>query len=272
MINICGYGFVGQSIGYLCKQNNMEFNIYDIQKKDKEFTFTNLRELVENSESKNEINYYFICVPTPSRPNGQCNTDIVKKLVNDLNDICNKETFIIIKSTVEPGTLRSFNLKNVVFVPEFLRAVSANVDMYNAKFTLFGTFDGVPNENLYSLFRELYKHNPDIEFKTDKYETYEIFKYTVNCFLATKVWFFNEIYEICTKFDVDYNTVRDHLELDSRIGMSHTSVPGPDGKHGYGGLCFKKDMKALSYLRENLNIPNDAVKSILKRNEQLRDP
>jgi UDPglucose 6-dehydrogenase len=271
-ITICGYGFVGSSMGHLCKKNNIKFNIYDVQKKEdcSENLFTDLTELVSFNETSNGPHFYFICVPTPSKQSGECNTDIVTSLVKDLNNLCNKESYFIIKSTVQPGTCRRLNLNNVVFVPEFLTEANAQSDLYNAKFNLIGTFDGLQNDNLYNLFKELYKHNKDIQLKTDKYETYEIFKYTVNCFLATKVWFFNEIYEICCNFGVDYDNFRQLLEYDNRIGLSHTKVPGPDSQFGFGGSCFTKEMKALCHLQESLNIPNDVLISILTRNKQQR--
>ena len=69
-----------------------------------------------------------------------------------------------------------------------------------------------------------------------------------NCFLATKVTFFNEMYDIYTKLKFEgFDQMVDAITVDSRIGRSHTQVPGPDGERGWGGHCFPKDTAAMEY-------------------------
>ena len=74
-------------------------------------------------------------------------------------------------------------------------------------------------------------------------------------FLATKVAFFNEIYDLCKAADIDYENVSRLIALDSRIGSSHTQVTED---RGFGGHCFPKDVSALlkmaEVLENNLNI------------------
>jgi len=95
-------------------------------------------------------------------------------------------------------------------------------------------------------------------------------KYVTNSFLATKVSFANEMYEICNKLDVDYDKIIEYATYDKRLGKSHWSVPGPDGDLGYGGHCFPKDVKALIEVANE----NDIFPLILiaadEKNEQIR--
>ena len=70
-------------------------------------------------------------------------------------------------------------------------------------------------------------------------------KYFTNCFLATKVTFANQMYEICTASNIDYDKVCEYALYDNRIGKSHLAVPGPDGDRGFGGHCFPKDLAAM---------------------------
>ena len=70
-------------------------------------------------------------------------------------------------------------------------------------------------------------------------------KYVTNCFLATKVSFFNEIFDFCMKKNVNWDTLIEGITLDKRIGESHCQVPGPDGNKGFGGTCFPKDINSL---------------------------
>ena len=73
----------------------------------------------------------------------------------------------------------------------------------------------------------------------------EMVKYFTNCFLATKVSFANEMYNICQQLDLDYDKVVEYATYDERLGKSHWAVPGPDGDFGYGGHCLPKDLSAI---------------------------
>jgi UDPglucose 6-dehydrogenase len=275
-VSIIGYGYVGGSIGHLCKQNDIRFNICDVTDKEEPFAekiFSNISELVKYSESNNDINVYFVCVPTPSKENGQCDTSIVEFVTEELNNYSTKKTLVYIKSTVEIGTVRKLHEKlnfTVLFWPEFLRELTYLDDIYSAKFVLLGTCDGTVSDDITNVFKLLYKHNDSIQIIIKQFEECEIFKYTINTFLSVKVWFFNEVYQICEKFNVSYNEIQNMLKLDSRIGMSHTTVPGNDGTFGFSGSCFPKDTKAFRYLQSTLGINDSVLSELLKRNEEIR--
>ena len=278
-INICGLGFVGGSVSYLCRKNSTAYSGYDIVLKndsDAVAIYNDIKQLISNSEQNNDVNFYFICVPTPMGIEGECNTTIVEKVVGQLFAHHQKQTIVLIKSTVQPGTCRklferySNNLFKIAFVPEFLTERRANLDMYEAKFAMIGTHDGKENDHITNLMKRLYKHNSALECITRKYEACEIFKYTINCFLGVKVWFFNEVYELCEKFNIEYDQLRHLLPLDPRIGMSHTLVPGPDGGFGFSGTCIPKDLSGFQYLQNQLDIPNTVLSDIFKRNKEIR--
>lgn len=280
-VNVLGYGFVGGAMGHLCKENNVKFCVYDIVKKDESSalqTFSSLSDIVGFSEKRNETNIYFICVPTPSNAEGQCNTSIVEQVITNLNSLVTKKSIIIIKSTVQPGTTRKFTNKtntllDIVFCPEFLTEKNFKSDMYNADFVLLG-FNNLENEELLTttsnVMRLLYKHKT-VDVYHRSYEECEIFKYTINVYLSVKVWYFNEIYELCGKFGIDYSQFRqDLLPLEPRIGMSHTVVPGDHGR-GFSGSCLPKETRGMKFLQGSLGIPNKVLDEILKRNSQLRN-
>ena len=86
------------------------------------------------------------------------------------------------------------------------------------------------------------------------YETAELIKYMNNCFFATKVSFLNEMKMIADKCNADWSTAIEGFVRDGRIGHSHLSVPGPDGKYGFGGSCFPKDIQALISFSEDLDL------------------
>jgi UDPglucose 6-dehydrogenase len=95
-------------------------------------------------------------------------------------------------------------------------------------------------------------------------------KYVTNSFLATKVSFANEMYQICEGLDVDYDKVIEYATYDERLGKSHWAVPGPDGDFGYGGHCFPKDVKALISVAEGLNIFPEMLLSTDTKNTEVR--
>ena len=286
-INIIGLGYVGGAISHLCKLNDIHFNVYDTIPKDTPFYFSDLKEMVINSELTGKLNVYFICVPTPSKDNGNnddhhgdCDTSIVEMVMNQLGEYITEKSVIILKSTVTPGTSNRLNNsienKNIsfVFCPEFLKEATYLDDIANAEFTLLGTSNNIDTYvkmELSSLFTDLYKHKQDpIDIIFEEYTICEMFKYTVNVFLSVKVWYFNEIHQVCEKFGIEYNKLRSLFKLEERIGESHTQVPGPDGKMGFGGKCLVKESKGMARLQEKLGIPNEIMRSILLRNKLLR--
>lgn len=290
-INIIGYGYVGGAMGHLCKLNNINFNVHDTMYKDVTYYFYNLNEMVLTSEcvgDNDKLNVYFICVPTPSKDNGNdddnhgdCDISIVMSVINQLNSTITKNSVIILKSTVTPGTCNNINNSitndkiKLIFCPEFLRESSYLDDITNADFVLLGINDSVNDDIkncLTKVFTNLYGHKMDeIEVIFENYTICEMFKYTVNVFLATKVWYFNEIYQICNKFDIQYDKLRNLFRLEERIGKSHTQVPGPDGLLGFGGKCLVKESKGMARLQERLGIQNDIMTKILLRNKCLRN-
>lgn len=298
-INIIGVGFLGGSIVNTLIKNKVNFNAYDIidyqniKCHGKFNYFRCLLNLVLNSEVNNKVNVYFICVPTPSCENGECDTSIVKSVVKRLSELITKKSIIIVKSTVSPGTTRKLNenysseILDIVFCPEFLREKFAKEDMYNAKFALFGTNGNVELEILLDvLFKKvIYKHKKlnffekmfpksiftRIKFKTHfgSFEEMELFKYTVNNFLAVKVWYFNKIYDICKGLNVNYQNFKTLFPLEPRIAGYGTRIPGDHGR-GFSGTCLKKDQKGLIKLLEKLQIDNSVFKAISNENKEMR--
>ena len=95
-------------------------------------------------------------------------------------------------------------------------------------------------------------------------------KYFKNCYLATKVSFANEIKIICDKVGIDYDKVTEYATLDERLGHSHWSVPGPDGKLGFGGSCFPKDINALIHLGLELDMTPEVLMGAWHTNLEVR--
>ncbi len=277
-INIIGYGYVGGSIGFLCKKRGIKFSIIDTQTKvnlGEEIYFNNIENAIKESEKLNEINFYFICVPTPSkRGMYTCDTSIVEGVFGKLSKSCTKKTIVIIKSTVVPGTTRKLYDKNtnsnifMFFCPEFLTERNAENDTLNENKIIIGSPYENKNVHVFYIMSQLYSIRENIRFCL--YEYAEMMKYTINCYLAQKVAFFNDIHESCEKLGIEYDTLKDLVLLDKRISPSHTSVPGPDGKFGFGGSCLIKEMKGMIDFRRKNLLECEHIEKILQLNTSRR--
>jgi len=266
-IGIVGNGYVGAATALLRSRNTSEF-IYDIDPDKCSHVALQLVDLVES------CSFIFVCVPTPMSHDGSCSTYLVDKAVTELLDLGCEAERIIVKSTVPVGTCRRLG---VMFMPEFLTEKNWHEDYLSQKNWILGTNERNDKirDDLYSIFNSAYRtgslsNKPNLSFVTT--EEAELIKYVRNCFLATKVSFFNEIHSFCSAKDLDYARIAELTCLDERITNSHTQVPGPDGKKGFGGTCFPKDMESLSYQLSKAGVDPKVIKSCILRNKRIDRP
>jgi UDPglucose 6-dehydrogenase len=265
-IGIVGYGFVGSSVAYGFSPQtgcDTDVKIYD---KDKSKSTHSLKEVI------NTTDYIFVSVPTPSNKNGSINLDIIYNLFGQLDKLNNRTNNVfLLRSTVTPGTTRKLQRKfrnlNIVFNPEFLTERSAKFDFINqARFIIGGRKkDTTKVEKLFK-----WRFGETMPIIKTNYETAELIKYMNNCFFATKVSFLNEMYQIADKCGVDWDMAVEGFIRDGRVGHSHMNVPGPDGKFGFGGSCFPKDIQAIIHFAETLDVEPDVLKGVWETNLKVR--
>ena len=259
MIGIIGQGFVGNAV-YQKFKNYYDVLTYDLDDSKCNSTFRKL---------SRDCATIFICLPTPMDEGGRCNVSIVELELVGLNSHnIERKKNIVIKSTVSPGTTERWNRQyknlNIVFNPEFLTERNAVDDYENQKRIILGGPRPTTTE-IKQIFSKVFPKAHII--KTDSTHA-EMVKYLTNSFLATKVSFANEMYQICEGLDVDYDKVIEYATQDERLGDSHWNVPGPDGDFGYGGHCFPKDVKALMVVAEDMDIiPLMLAATDVKNNE-----
>ena len=262
-IGIIGQGFVGSAI-YQKFSKYYDVKTFDL-------------DLSKCNASKDEVmsqEIVFICLPTPMNTDGSCNTDIVSKELDSLDLLAdNYETIktVVIKSTIPPGTTdkwnKQFECLDIVFNPEFLTEANAVDDFENQTRLLLGG-NVRATTKIKQIFSAAFRKTPRI-IKTDA-KTAELVKYVTNTFLATKVSFANEIYQLCESLDLDYDKIIEYATLDPRLGDSHWGVPGPDGDFGFGGHCFPKDLSAIIEITNEKNITNNVLKATQTTNNTVR--
>ena len=179
------------------------------------------------------------------------------------------DKILTIKSTVVPGTTASFKKKypNVNFAmnPEFLTEANALGDFLKPDRTVIGAFSQSVSARLAGLYQDLYGPNSKI-FLTDP-TTAEMVKYMSNAFLATKVIFANEMYDLCTALGIKYEEVKSMVVADDRIGPTHLDVTTV---RGFGGKCFPKDMVALMGFARSKSVEHSLLKTVWDKNLRIR--
>jgi len=209
----------------------------------------------------------FICVPTPSKPNGDCNTDIVKSVIRELDSI-DYNGIIAIRSSTVPGFTQSmldtYTNRQICFVPEFIRERCAEHDFINEHEMLaVGTKDNY----VYETVVKAHGHYPVHTVQLNPNEA-EILKYYLNLYAATRVTFANVFYEICQKLDSDYTRVKDAYILTGRAGDMYLDVSSE--LRGYGGMCLPKDTRAIINLIEKLELDLDFFTTLNSDNNKFK--
>ena len=249
-IGIVGQGYVGTAVKEMFNKY-YEVDAFDLDESKRDVDY------IEDIIDRNDI--IFVCVPTPMKKDGSCDTSIVEGVVKELNDLaltrqCSNR-IIAIKSTVPPGTTNRLNKEcdyiSVIFNPEFLTEANFIDDFKNQNRIIIGG-----ERPSTTKLRQVYSLAfPNAKIVKTGSITAEMVKYFTNTFLATKVSFANEMKQICDGLNIDYDKVVEYSTYDERLGKSHWAVPGPDGKLGFGGSCFPKDINALIHLCAEMDIP-----------------
>lgn len=254
-IGILGNGFVGNAIK-LVFSSTYKVLVYDI----------NPLLSFDSFEEVNNCDYVFVCVPTPMFKDGSQDLSNVLKVFENAS----QKPIYIIKSTIIPGTtddlLNKYPNIKIIFSPEFLREKHAKSDILNLNRVILGG-DYNLTEKVKTIFLNRFKNIKIIQ--TDC-KTAELVKYMNNTFLATKVSMINEFKLLSDKVGANWETALNSFVSDPRIGKSHINVPGHDGKLGYGGTCFPKDVNALLNFSRSLNIEMNTILGGWKTNLKIR--
>lgn len=239
-IGIIGGGVVGQATARSYIEHVKEVRVHDRVRERSTHGFI---------ATVSESDIVFICLPETE----------VEEMFHHMvgaGDYDSRKINWVLKSTVPIGTTRrlheQYGLKNLVHSPEFLTARCATIDAQMPARNIIGLpmpqpviIDGHYNR-LGQFVRDLYNNRwpgvPSYIMTSDESEAVKLFQ---NAFFAVKVAFWNEVNSLAVKLGLDWQRVLNAILADGRIHPSHTQVPGPDGKYGFGGACLPKDLQQL---------------------------
>lgn len=239
-ITIAGHGFVGKAHYELLKDK------HDIQIYDPRLGYTDFG----NPDA------VIVCVATPQREDGSCHMDNVFDVIEISPDVP-----ILIKSTISvegwQTLVDAFPDRMLNFSPEFLRAASAVEDLQNMDLMLIG---GTSN----CFWKDVF----EVSIEIAEPEELILAKYTRNSFLALKVAYFNQLYDLCDALGVEYSAVAHYTTMDPRIGDSHSFI---SEERGFGGHCFPKDTSAIIKTAQHNNVELSILREAVEYNKKIRN-
>jgi UDPglucose 6-dehydrogenase len=253
-ITVIGAGVVGGSVVRYFREQGIAVGVYDPPKGKDDIGAIDQADIV------------FVCVPTPNTP-GRGFDD---RHLHDALRLIDGCKAVVIKSTVLPGTTEllqdRYPQHRFMFNPEFLREATAYEDFVRPDRQVVGcTMESASDaETAMALL-------PRAPFeRICSTSEAEMAKYVANSFLAVKVIYANEVYDLCERLRIPYEGVRDVVAGDVRIGGSHMDVFA-SGYRGYGGKCLPKDSKALLDLARTVGVDMEILSAADRVNAGLNE-
>jgi len=277
-VSIIGSGLIGSAVGKVLACQGCKVIFHDIDESKLSLLSSQGYKICrEIEEAILSTDFSFICVPTPNTER-RFNPDSLREACSQVVKILDsKDNYhvVAIKSTVLPGVIESLGLnlgkRNYGFClnPEFLRSETPEDDFRNSKFIIIGSFDERASLTLkafYEDFRERVGGKFDIVITDPK--TAAMIKYACNSLLATKISFFNEIYEVCKRLDVDLEIVMRHT-LTDKIATSEW-YRRKFLQFGFQDECLPKDLDAFITFCKGFNpgVEIELLRSVRRVNQR----
>ncbi|WP_304645460.1 UDP-glucose/GDP-mannose dehydrogenase family protein, partial [uncultured Dubosiella sp.] len=234
----------------------------------------NMERLTFTTDYKNaykDAEVIFIGVGTPEKSDGSANLTFVNQVAKQIAQSVERDCVVVVKSTVPIGTndkleqyIHDKQVHDVkVYVasnPEFLAQGTAVKDTLHASRIIIGSDEPAAIEALQKVYRDF----PAPKLVVNR-KSAEMIKYASNDFLALKISYINEIANLCETVGADIEEVTAGMGFDRRIGDSFLRAG-----IGYGGSCFPKDTKALSWLASFNDNEIRTVKAAIEVNDNQK--
>ena len=225
-VGIIGCGFVGSALKAWLEEFNRDCRLF-VSDPPKGM-----------DDDLSDIDVAFLQIHVPTEDDGTQDLTLMKELIRPLPDVP-----VFVRTTILPGSSELLSRETghrVCYMPEFLSERTYLDDFRREPMVFTGSVE---------LLSRIFKGKT---FTVMTPLEAEIAKYCHNVFGAYKVTFFNAVRDYCRHMGADWARVHAGMLLSGYINETHTLVPGPDGKCGYGGKCLPKDVNAFAKLTEGM--------------------
>ncbi len=254
-IGVIGLGIVGSAVKYGFEKLGHNVAGHDIK------DGTTIEDVLDT-----EVVY--LCVPTPQREDGHCDTSVLESVVDELVNKHKYSGVIAAKSTIVPGTTvrlqQQFGNDRICHVPEFLRERAAIIDFTdNHDICIVGT----DSDEVFEVVKESHGHYPEKFIKLSPTEA-EVSKYFNNVYNATLITFANAFYEICQNAGADYSKVKNAMV--QREHISNKYLDCNENLRGFGGMCLPKDTSAIAALIKERGMDIKLFDAVIEDNKNYK--
>lgn len=207
-ISIIGHNVISQEIGNLLKMAKLRYNVHDKITRVGLFNYFNtIQQLVISAgNTDSDTHFYFVTL----------SSELVEDVLDKLNSTVTKNSYVIIKSTLIPGSMEKFSLKY-----NNIHLVYSPVLQKDTPFILFGFAENCNHAPVMSLIDQLLPNTIKI-LRT--FTECEMFKCTLDTIIDTRVIFFTKIHQLCVNLNVDYTNLQELFALDPHIGITETII------------------------------------------------
>ena len=271
-IAIYGVGVVGEAYAKAYESVDHDVFRYDVK-----FEFPHYQNSLESARIEDLFSFrpeiIYICLPTPSNPDGSCDISIIE---SELSRLCETyltgscDTCVVIKSTIPPGTcdyfVDKFDIDTEYFghSPEFLKERTSLYDAQNQGVLITGTYgDTLCRQRIEATnlaFTQIGVHHL---VPTES----EILKYYHNSFNALRIIFAVQFAELAEKMGVSYDVIKTAM-IDSNNLIDEYLNVNPD-LQGFAGPCLPKDTRSIVNFGESVGVDMSLVRECIKKNETL---
>lgn len=256
-VGLIGVGVVGSALkfGFETKRGHRVIT-YDIKDPS-----TSLSDVVNGTD------IIFICVSTPKMSDGSCDVSNIESVVDKINEIASTRKDIVIKSTINPGTMKilidKYPKHNFAMNPEFLLERAAIHDFCNQDICVIGTRINTLYDKVVKIHGNLAK-----EYIQTTPENAELIKYFCNVFNSTRIIFANLFYDISKRVGADYDECK--RIATKRYNMIDSYLDCNENMRGFGGACLPKDTEAIRAFSKKIGINYSFLDGLLEDNERLK--
>jgi GDP-mannose 6-dehydrogenase len=241
-----------------------------------------LRATADAREAVLATDLSFVCVGTPSLPNGSLDLTAVTRTCESIGAALRAKSgphTVAVRSTMLPGSARGVVIPalsaasgrglgpelHVCVNPEFLREGTSVADFYDPPFVLIGDADA--ERTGAAQVAAVCASIPAPVF-VETLETAEMVKYACNAFHALKVAFANEMGGIAAALGCDSQRVMHLLCQDTKLNISAKYLrPG----FAFGGSCLPKDVRALVHRAHAGDLQAPLLSALLPSNRDQID-